>query len=346
MRLAGQLAVASVFLLAACEQEPVKLELSGETMGTTYSVVALDRTGMLDREAMQAAVDGALAQVNAQMNNWDPNSEISRFNGAEGTEAVPISAELAEVMAAAYQVHERSLGRFDLTLGPVIELWGFGARTAESPVPSDEAISEALAETGQRDVLEFSADAATLRKLRDGTTVYLAAIAKGYGVDAVADALEELGLEDFMVEIGGDLYVAGSNPDGAPWRIGIEKPDAASRTVQEIVELTALGMATSGDYRNYVEENGVRYSHIIDGETGRPITHRTASVTVLAESAMMADAWATAFLALGREQGMEIAEKYEIAAFFIDRDPLGGEGRFETAASPQFAALQARSAAN
>ncbi|MEM9012446.1 MAG: FAD:protein FMN transferase [Pseudomonadota bacterium] len=332
----------SLLLLVACDPGPQTLEFGGETMGTTYTVIALDSTGELEVETVQAAVEEALARVNAIMSNWDPNSEISQFNSSESTAPVAISAELAEVMDAANTVHDQSLGRFDVTLGPLIELWGFGARTAESPVPADEAIAAALDVVGQRDVLTLTDAPATLEKLHAGTTVYLAAIAKGYGVDVVGATLEEFGVDNYMVEIGGDLLTAGTNPDGAQWRIGIERPDAANRTVEEVVEMSDLGMATSGDYRNYFEEDGVRYSHIIDAETGRPITHTTASVTVLAESAMMADAWATALLALGQERGLPIADQNNLAAFFIVRDPSSGETRFATTASARFEELQAR----
>ena len=155
-----------VVILAACKAEPVKLELSGETMGTTYSIVAVDQTAELDAAKVKAAVEAALADVNAKMSNWDPNSEISRFNAAQSTEAVDISPQLAKVMQAAMEVHQASLGQFDVTLGPLIELWGFGARTPESPVPADEAITAALDAVGQSKILTLTRDPATLRKAR------------------------------------------------------------------------------------------------------------------------------------------------------------------------------------
>ena len=328
-----------VLALWSCESDPVVLELSGETMGTTYNITAVDASAELDADAVQARVEETLAMVNAGMSNWDPNSEISKFNAAETTEPVEISPELAKVMGAAAEVHEKSLGQFDVTLGPLIELWGFGARTSESPIPADEAIAAALDVVGQSKVLILTGE--TLAKAQPRTSVYLAAIAKGYGVDEVAATLQGLGFEDFMVEIGGDLFAAGENPQGEPWRIGIEKPEATDRTVEEIVTFSGLGMATSGDYRNYFEEDGVRYSHIIDAETGRPITHTTASVTVLTEKAMMADAWATALLALGQDRGLAVAEAEGLAVLFIERDPASGDGAFRSVASARFEALQA-----
>lgn len=329
-----------VLLLAACKSSPETLEITGETMGTTFNVVAIDPDGSRDKETLATRIDQALADVNATMSNWDPSSEISRFNAAQGTDPVEISAQLATVVAAANEVHTASEGQFDVTLGPLIELWGFGARTPESPVPTDEAIAQALSIVGQDKILTLTQDPPTLAKSLPGTSVYLAAIAKGYGVDQVAAVLRAEGIENYMVEIGGDLVTAGTNPQGKPWTIGIERPNAAAGTIEEIVSVSDLGMATSGDYRNYFEQDGQRYSHIIDAETGRPITHGTASVTVLAADAMQADAWATALLVLGQERGMPIAEDRDLAVMFISRDTTAQEVQFTTTSSARFQELQ------
>ncbi|MGX9356165.1 FAD:protein FMN transferase [Roseobacteraceae bacterium S113] len=341
LRMSRLFLLGCVLALAACKSDPVTLEFSGETMGTTYNVIAVDASGDVEAAAVQAVIDATLRKVNAQMSNWDPNSEISQFNAQETTDSVDISPEMLEVMSAANAVHEASQGQFDVTLGPLIEIWGFGARTSESPVPSDDAIAERLAQVGQMKVLELSSDPARLRKLQPKTSVYLAAIAKGYGVDQVATAIAALGMSDYMVEIGGDLVTSGKNPTGAEWTIGIERPDAGAGTIEDVVSISGLGMATSGDYRNYFEEDGVRYSHIIDAVSGRPITHTTASVTVLAPDAMMADAWATALLALGAERGMPIAEEQGLAALFITRDPSAEDPEFTHVASSGFSALEA-----
>ncbi|KPD11745.1 FAD:protein FMN transferase [Phaeobacter sp. 11ANDIMAR09] len=334
--------VALMFFLAACKSDPVTLKFSGETMGTSYNIVAIDKTADLSSDALEAAITATLAKVNSQMSNWDPNSEISRFNSATSSDPIKISPELTSVMTAANAIHDKSEGLFDVTLGPLIEIWGFGARTPDSPVPADEKIAAALDVVGQSKVLTLDSGAATLAKHLPETSVYLAAIAKGYGVDQVAAVLAEAGIRDYMVEIGGDLVTAGHNPQGEAWRIGIERPDAASQTIEEVVDVSGLGMATSGDYRNYFEQNGIRYSHIIDGVTGRPITHGTASVTVLAENAMMADGWATALLALGQERGLRIAESEGLAVLFIARSPDSGATGFETTTSSQFSKLQAK----
>lgn len=333
---------ALAFVLAACKSDPVTLKFSGETMGTTYNVIAVDKTADLSSDALKGEIDAALATVNARMSNWDPTSEISRFNTADTTDPVEISPELATVMTAASEIHDKSLGLFDVTLGPLIEIWGFGARTPDSPVPSDAAIAAAMEVVGQNKILTLTTSPTALRKSLPETSVYLAAIAKGYGVDRLATVLQAAGITDYMVEIGGDLVTSGRNPSGENWRIGIERPDAASQTVEEIVDLSNLGMATSGDYRNYFEQDGIRYSHIIDAGTGRPITHGTASVTVLAPNAMMADGWATALLVLGQERGLAIAEKEGLAVLFIARKADSSETGFETTVSSQFTKLQTK----
>ncbi|MFY2825472.1 FAD:protein FMN transferase [Ruegeria sp. MALMAid1280] len=334
MRLVPVLAFAT--LLSGClfDKEPEVVRLSGETMGTTFNITAIGED--LDEDALAAAVQETLAEVNAKMSNWDPNSEVSTFSAATSTDPMPVSAEFAQVMMAANDVHEKTGGIFDVTLGPLIELWGFGPRTPEDPVPSDADIEAALSGVGQTRLLSLDAEAGTLAKSVPGVGINLSAIAKGFGIDAVAETLREAGIEDYLVEIGGDLVTKGQNDKGETWRIGIEKPQAGAQTPQLIVSVGDLGMASSGDYKNFFEQDGVRYSHIIDPTTGRPITHRTTSVTVLAETAMMADAWATAMLALGQEKGLELAEKHELAVYFISRDVTGGEEAYITVHSTAF----------
>lgn len=322
--------------LSACDEPPATLQFTGETMGTTYNVVAVDKTAQLAPAVVAAQIEETLRTVNAIMSNWDPASEISQFNKYNGTQARQVSDALFAVMTTAMEVHRDSAGQFDVTLGPLIELWGFGAPTSGLTQPSDAEIAAAMLKVGQAKLLTLTENPTTMAKAAPDTTVYLAAIAKGYGVDQVAATLRSLGLEDFMVEIGGDLYATGLNPDGVAWRIGIERPDPADRAVEQVIDVSGLGMATSGDYRNYFEEDGVRYSHIIDGVTGRPVRHKTASVTVLATSAMLADAWATALLALGLERGMAISEDLGLAVLFIVRDDASGALAFETVANQHF----------
>ncbi len=325
--------------LAACQLGGSVLELTGLTMGTTYSVVAVDHTKSFSEEDLRKAIDSHLATVNAQMSNWDAASEISRFNASASTAPMTVSPELAAVMQAAQDVHIASDGQFDVTLGPLIEKWGFGARTVDTPVPSESDIFDALAASGQADMIRV--DGNSLQKTHPDAQIYLSAIGKGFGVDHVAQGLKALGFQDFMVEIGGDIYTSGRNPEGMPWQIGIETPNPFDRGVQQVVGLTNMGMATSGDYRNYFEKDGERFSHILDAKTGRPVTHATTSATVLAENAMLADAWATAMLVLGKERGLEIADQLNLAVMFIERDTDSTDIQFKTTPSVRFAQLQA-----
>ncbi|WP_425085319.1 FAD:protein FMN transferase [Ruegeria profundi] len=329
-------ALALITLLTGClfDKEPDVVRLSGETMGTTFNVTAIGED--LDETALAASVEETLAAVNAKMSNWDPNSEVSTFSASTSTDPVAVSDEFALVLAAANDVHNKTDGAFDVTLGPLIELWGFGPRKPEDPVPSDADIEAALAGVGQKRLLTLDAEAGTLAKSEPGVGINLSAIAKGYGIDAVAETLRDAGIENYLVEIGGDLVSKGQNDKGETWQIGIEKPQAGSQSLQLIVSLDDRGMASSGDYKNYFEQDGVRYSHIIDPTTGRPITHRTTSVTVLAVNAMMADAWATAMLALGREKGMQLAEEHKLAVYFISRDVTGGDDAYITSHSSAF----------
>ena len=321
-------------VLAACKNAASILEFSGATMGTTYNVTAVDHSRSIAKQDVVTAIEAALSEVNAQMSNWDGNSEISQFNNALSTEAINVSQGFSEVVSAAQKVHAASRGQFDITLGPLIELWGFGAGAAGSQMPDEDAIAHALGSSGRG--APINVGPRTLQKTDSQTQIYLSGIGKGHGVDRVAQALAGLGLMDYMVEIGGDLYTAGSNPDGRPWQIGIEKPDVALSGVERVAKVSNLGMATSGDYRNYFEEDGVRYSHILDARTGRPVTHKTASATVLADNAMLADAWATAMLGLGRERGLEIAETENLAVLFVERNAE----TFTATQSTRFTALQ------
>lgn len=331
--------LAPLFFLAAClfDKDPETVRLSGETMGTTFNITAIGED--LDEDALAARVNAALAAVNASMSNWDPNSEVSRFAKSDSTDPQPVSAEFAKVIAAANEVHAQSGGMFDVTLGPLIQLWGFGSREPADPIPAEADIAAAMETIGQTRLLTLDEGALTLAKGRPDTQVFLAAIAKGYGIDAVAAELAAEGIEHYMVEIGGDLVTKGTNPDGKPWSIGVETPEpGAQGSIERVVPVSDMGMATSGDYRNFFTHEGQRYSHIIDPTTGRPITHLTTSVTVLAEDAMMADAWATAMLVLGAERGLEVADDHDIAVFFISRGAAGGEETYITAESAAFAA--------
>lgn len=323
--------------LAACKRGAADLLLTGQTMGTSYSVVAVNDADV-DPKALDAALQDALRDVDIKMSNWNPASEVSAINAHRGADPLPLSADMATLLKAAEDVHHASDRQFDITLGPLIDLWGFGAARPPGSVPPDAEVRATQVHTGQSRVL--SLDGQTVTKHVPEGGLYLSAIGKGFGVDRLGAVLADFGLTNYMVEIGGDIVTSGQNAESRPWQIAIEEPDALQRGILKVVGVSNVGMATSGDYRNYFEKYGIRYSHILDAQTGRPVTHTTASVTVLAENAMLADAWATALLALGTKRGMQIAEERGIAALFIDRNTSSGDMRFVSEASTQFDVVQ------
>ncbi|MEM6638778.1 MAG: FAD:protein FMN transferase [Pseudomonadota bacterium] len=329
-------ALAAVTGLLSCSSNERTKTLRGPAMGSTFSVTVVDAPRDLSMRSIERAIADILATINSRFSNWDPDSEISMFNRQAAVDPLILSPAWRDLLDTADEIHLASEGTFDLTLGPLVELWGFGAPGPRRRAPADSLILDALQHIGQRRVLKRSQDGSTLIKVDPKATLYVAGIAKGTGIDAIAAELTHLGVQNFMVEIGGDLVVSGNGPSGAGWRIAVEKPVPGIREVEEIIVISDVGVATSGDYRNYFEENGVRYSHILDGRTGRPVTHRTASVTVVAQDGATADAWATALLAMGRERGLKLAETMGLAALFIDKSTQDETFSFERYASPAF----------
>lgn len=325
--------------LTACSSEKSILKLAGSTMGTYYNVIAVDQEGKLTDADLRPGIENALNIVNAHLSNWDQNSEVSKFNAARSTNELTVSKPLADILTAARDVNAASDGQFDITLGPIIEAWGFGASGQQNSQPAASIIDENFKHVGQAKNLEITNNG--VKKNDPETKIYLSGIGKGYGVDQVAQALRNAGLKDFMVEIGGDIYTSGKNAEGLVWQIGIERPLEGSKLPHKIAQVSNMGMATSGDYRNYFMDEGKRYSHIFDAKTGRPVTHNTVSVTVLAENAMLADAWATGLLALGTERGLEISNQRDLAVLFIEKSAKTGEYEFITSTSDAFKKLQA-----
>lgn len=327
-----------VLLLAACSTEPDDRvwEISGPVFGTSYhiNVVLPADTAPDTLDTLAAGIDTVLEDVDASMSTWRKDSELSRFNArADQSRWFEISQPLYEVLATAQSVSERSGGAFDITMGPLVNLWGFGPRGRPREVPEEDELAQVLAATGYHN-LELDPERPAVRAAQP-QTLDLSAIAKGYGVDAVARHLEAQGVKRYLVEIGGEIRVNGRKPDGTAWRLAIEEPIAKGRQINRIVALTSQAMATSGDYRNYYEAGGQRYSHTIDPFTGRPVAHRLASVTVIAESSMVADAWATAFSVLGYEESRALAVRENMAVYFIVRG-RDGDDAFEAYHTPAF----------
>lgn len=307
---------------------PDVLVFGGETMGTTYEIrvagEGLDES--LQRE-LQQATEARLAEVDRWMSNWNPDSEVVRFNAHHAMDPFPVSTETAAVVAFAVELAKWSDGAFDITVGPLVALWGFGsgARIADPPTP--EEIDEIQRHMGARLLRVGRGGGPTgggfLRKNDPAVEIDLSAIAKGFGVDHVADALFALDRQDFLVEIGGEVYAAGERPGGGPWRVAIEKPIDEGRAVQSVIELTNQAMATSGDYRIFYVENDQRLSHTIDPRSGHPVQGGPASVTTLANNATEADAWATTLMVLGDPEGLALAEQWQIPALMLLRGPDG-----------------------
>ncbi|SNY92609.1 thiamine biosynthesis lipoprotein [Cohaesibacter sp. ES.047] len=332
--------LAVIMSLSGCDllsEQTDEYVLRGNTMGTSYTIKALHARGKVDEEALYHDIKKTLDEANDKLNNWTDDSEISAFNASSTTNWLEISPPFLEVLKESQRIHDQSNGRFDITLSPLIDMWGFGPGDRDT-APSEVEIQAALNNVGQSELLEIRDNPPGIRKKKAPVSINLGAIAKGYSADLIARTLEKHGISNYLVEIGGDLIAHGNNDYGVPWRVGIEKPDEKGRSVQLIVSVRDMGMATSGDYRNfYLDEDGQRMSHIIDPVTGHPARHNLASVTVLAPSGMRADGLATALLVLGEKAGRALANKLSIPAYFITREADG----FATSSSDAFDALMA-----
>ncbi|MDO6570042.1 FAD:protein FMN transferase [Gilvimarinus sp. 2_MG-2023] len=317
--------------IAGCERAPEYevAKFSGRTMGTSYHITLVGQANTplgVDVNALQDQVDEQLQYINQLMSTYIPDSQLMRFNDAEAGQWVDLSSPLLEVLAISQDISEASDGAFDVTVGPLVNLWGFGPQMQPEVVPSEEELAAAQALTGYQK-LELNGNQA-----RRSAPIFvdLSAVAKGYGVDWIVRELVEQGIASFMVEIGGEVRVKGHSPRGSKWRIAVEQPSMLTGSVAKAISLSDHAIATSGDYRNYFEVDGMRYSHTIDPVTGKPINHKLVSVTVVADTAARADAWATALNVLGPEQGMQLAEAEKLAVYMIVKD---GDGFTESQSS-------------
>ncbi len=328
------LVVLSLFLLACSQQEgPGKAasgvtKIAGQTMGSMYHISWVG--GDKQPSEVYETVEQRLAHLISVFSTYEPTSELSQLNARAASitgQWVPVSGDLMSVLRDAEKVHRYSIGRMDITVGPLVNLWGFGPE-AHDTVPPEDQVQALLAGVGMRHL--------TLRpetnEIRMDQPLYLdlSAVAKGWAVDDIGLLLEAMGIENYLVEIGGEVRIRGRKP-GGDWRIAIERPVMeVGQSVQKIIAPGDMAVATSGDYRNYFEKDGRRYSHTIDPTNGYPINHRLASVTLVMPTCSMADAWATAINVAGPEAGIALAEANDLAAYMIIRD---GEGYREEASS-------------
>lgn len=303
---------------------PQRTELHGETMGTTYNIAYFAsssiETDNPDSEQVHQQIKHRLEQINQVASTYISNSELSLLNQHSSTDIFPISQDLHLLLKESIKLAHTTSGALDVTVGPLVNLWGFGPDKQPNKIPSEKQIEDARVHAG---IEKLDLQIKGVKKKTPALYVDLSTIAKGFAVDEIAEVLERFGIQDYLVEIGGELRVKGQKADGQAWRVAIEKPVNQLQNVQRILQPGNNGVATSGDYRNYIERDGVRYSHIIDPETGRPISHKLVSVTVIHPSCMLADGLATGFMVLGQTKALELANKEDIAALLIEKLPNG-----------------------
>lgn len=318
-------------VLAGCSQQhdPQPQNLRGEIFGTFFEV-SVGVQHEIDKDALENGILEVLHEVDRQMSNYRDDSDLNRINNAELHQPVSIPAELFYVLQKSEQVAQMSGGAFDHTVGSLINLWGFGPDGRVETAPPQAELERELDRVGYHYVI-LDEEAQTVKRTSD-LNLSLSAIAKGYGSDAVSQYLLEQGIDNHLVNIGGDIMSKGQRAPDQNWRIGIEAPNDTQQMVRHILPIEDTAMVSSGDYRNYFEEDGVRYSHTIDPTTGYPINHNLAAVTVLAENATLADGYATVLMVKGVERGVQFADKHDFAALFIVR----GEEGFETIVSERF----------
>ena len=307
----------ALVLLSGCDMQTGEqiIAIEGSTMGTTFHIQLVEKKQSSEPEKLVSQVNARLESVNSLMSTWRENSEISRFNQSPEQTWFPLSADTYFVIELAQKISQQTQGAFDITVGPLVDLWGFGARASDDQIPDEAQIKQALAKTGYQH-LRLNPKEHKIKK-QIPLQINLSAIAKGFAVDRLAELLDAQGYTAYLVEIGGEIRVRGRKPDGSYWKLAIESPIPQARQAYQILTLTDEALATSGDYRNYFENQGQRYSHIIDPTTGKPITHNLESVTVISATTAQADALATALMVMGPERGYAFCEQQHIAAYFI-----------------------------
>lgn len=317
------LVISCVLLLSSCfnaDKAAQVVTLNGLTMGTTYEikyVASSSSNGAQSSIHIQNDIDELLIYINQLMSTYIDDSELSLLNQAPANLSFPISEETNYVLQEAIKLNTLSDGMLDVTVGPLVNLWGFGPAAKPEKIPSSAQLNKVTKYVG---IDKFHLENLSVTKIHEGVYIDLSTIAKGYGVDAIADLLESFGINNYLVEIGGELRVAGNKGVGQDWLIAIEKPISDQRAVQRIISIGDGALASSGDYRRYYEEDGVRYSHLIDPKTGYPIQHNLVAVTVITDKSIHADGLATALIVMGKDKGMELANREGIAALFITRE--------------------------
>jgi len=311
------LAATVIYLNNQSTTENQLISIAGTTMGTSYHIKLSPGAGQkIDPTSIKQKVDARLTTIDNEMSTYKELSDVSRISRAVTDTWEPVADETMIVLTTAEEISRISDGAFDVTVGQLVNLWGFGPALNLEDMPDRREIEQLLAAVGYQQ-LELQVHPPMVKKSNANVTVDLSAIAKGYAVDAIAKLLLDEQLSNFLVEIGGEIITHGYKEHNKPWVIGIESPQANQRSIRKRLYLQDVAMATSGDYRNYFERDGVRYSHTIDPATGYPIKHTLASVTVIEDSCMRADALATAIMVMGPEKGLTFANRHQLAIFML-----------------------------
>ena len=314
--------------LTGCLFQDQVEEFSGPTMGSTYSVKYVAGSGAAAKEQLRSETESILGQLDRQLSTYRNDSDIVAFNALPAGQCMNMPDSARELVLAGQQLSQESGGALDLTIGPLLDLWGFGPRGRQDQVPTAEDIAKVRQTIGHH---HLRVEGEQLCK-EVAVQVDFNSIAAGYAVDLVAQRLEALGVESYLVEITGELKAKGRKPGDEPWRIAIEAPRINERVAQQVLELDGYGVSTSGDYRNYFERDGKRYSHTLDPATGTPIEHALAAVTVVDPSTLRADGLSTLLMVLGPERGLAFTAKHGIAALFVIHE----EQKFVTTSTAAF----------
>lgn len=328
--------LAAMVTLGGCDKPPAAaLVLEGKTMGTVWRV-SLANVDSRRKSQLQQRIQQQLDNDDETLSTWKPDSMLSRFNRYQGTAPQPVSADMADIVTESLRIGEKTAGAMDITVGPLVNLWGFGPAKPPAHTPDAAQIAAAKAQTGLQHLRVIQGvDGQWLQKDLPGLYVDLSTMGEGYATDHLARLMEQEGINNYLVSVGGAVLSRGHNGENQPWRVAIQKPTDRENAVQARVDLQGHGISTSGSYRNYYELDGKRISHVIDPISGRPIEHKLVSATVIATTALEADGWDTGLMVLGTEKARALALKEKLAVYLVSKQ--GDE--FVSWMSPQFAAF-------
>ncbi|WP_145530542.1 FAD:protein FMN transferase ApbE [Yersinia alsatica] len=333
----GLLLSAVLGLLTACNDTETRqqIDIEGKTMGTFYSVKISGATPPNPHQ-LQQEIDALLEQANNDISTYRQTSVLSRFNQYRGSEPQPIPRGMADIISLAQRIGRDTDGAMNITVGPLVNLWGFGPEKQPTQIPTQDQIDSARQQVGLQHLTLISDNRGEwLQKDLPDLYVDLSTMGEGYGVDLLVNLMMRKGITNYLVSVGGAVSSRGVNGQGQPWRVAIQKPTDQENAVQALVDLQGYSISTSGSYRNYFEQGGQRYSHVLDPATGRPINHRLVSATVIATTALEADGWDTGLMVLGTEKALRLAESKGLAVYLITKTDQG----FTAVMTPQFKAF-------